>query len=216
MFKNIFFLIILFFLGQNSIAQQKEGLLEYAIDVQAVDTSLKVRQQVGMLRNSSMKVYFMKDRSRIDFKMGEMYMITSIVDWKINRSLSLFTTPKGKFATKMEASKFNESLPKPDTTATIELIQESKTILGYTCKKAIMHSDSLEFIYWYTNEIKIDLKGQSLVNEKIPGFPMEFQTVKDGVFMNYKVSNLTFSVPDKKTIFSTAIPVGYTVVSDVE
>lgn len=216
MIKNLSLLIILIYIGHSSIAQQKEGILEYAIDVQAVDTSLKVRQQVGMLRNSNMKVYFMKDRSRIDFKMGEMYIITSIIDWKINRSLSLFTTPKGKFATKMEASKFNESLPKQDTTSTIELIDETKTILGYKCSKAIMHSDSLEFIYWYTSDIKIDLKGQSLVNEKIPGFPMEFQTVKDGVFMNYKVSNLTFSVADKKTIFSTAIPVGFTVVSDVE
>lgn len=216
MIKHLLVLILIAHFGFNSTAQKKEGLLEYVIDVQAVDTSLKVRQQVGMLRNSSMKVYFMKDRSRIDFKMGEMYMITSIVDWKINRSLSLFSTPKGKFATKMEASKFHESLPKPDTTATIELIDETKTILGYTCKKAIMHSDSLEFTYWYTNDIEIDLKGQSLVNEKIPGFPMEFQTVKDGVFMNYKVSNLTFSLPDKKTLFSTAIPVGYTVVSDVE
>ncbi len=216
MIKHISLLILLTFIGFNSFAQQKEGLLEFVIDVNAMDTSLQVRQQVGMLRNSSMKVYFMRDKSRIDFKMGEMYAITSIVDWKINRSLSLFSTPKGKFATKMEASKFNESLPKPDTTLTVELIDEHKTILGYKCKKAIMRSDSIEYIYWYTNDIKIDLNGQSIINSNIPGLPMEFQTVKDGVMMNFKASNLTFSVPDKKTIFSTAIPAGYIVVTDVD
>jgi len=163
-----------------------------------------------------MKVFFMRDRSRIDFQMGEMYNITSIVDWKTNRSLSLFTTPKGKFATKMKATQFSESQTPPDTTTRVELVNETKVILGYTCSKAILRADSTEFTYWYTPEIKINLKGQSLVNTNIPGFPMEFETVMDGIFMNYKVSNLTFKIADKKATFSTIIPAGFTVVSDID
>lgn len=216
MLKYLIVFLFISFQGIHVFGQKKEGILEYAIEVQARDTSLKVRQQVGLLRNSSMKITYMRDRSRIDFKMGDMYQITSILDWKSNRSLSLFTTPKGKFATKMEATKFNESLTPPDTNTQVILVNETKKILGYECKKAIMKTDSLEFIYWYTSAVKINLKGQSIVNTNIPGFPMEFETVKDGVYMNYKVSNLTFKIPDKKTVFSTIIPPGYTVMSDID
>lgn len=216
MIKFLTTLSFLYLVGVNLYAQQKEGFLEYVIDVQAIDTSLKARQQVGLLRNSSMKVYFMKDKSRLDFKMGEMYDITAIVDWKINRSLTLFTTPKGKFATKMEAEQYKASQPAPDTTLRVELVDETKKILNYTCKKAVLKSSDAEFIYWYTNEFTIDLKGQSLVNTSIPGFPLEFQTVKDGILMNFKVSNLVFKVDNKSTIFSTVIPPGYTVISDIQ
>ncbi|TXI85410.1 MAG: hypothetical protein E6Q38_00510 [Crocinitomicaceae bacterium] len=216
MIKFLTTLSLVFYVGVNAIAQQKEGILEYVIDVQAVDTSIKARQQVGLLRNSSMKVSFMKDKSRLDFKMGEMYDITAIVDWKINRSLTLFTTPKGKFATKMEAEQYKASQPAPDTTMQVELVEETKKILNYTCKKAILKSTDAEFIYWYTNDFTVDLKGQSLVNSNIPGFPLEFQTIKDGILMNFKVANLSFKVENKNTVFSTAIPAGYTVISDIQ
>ena len=216
MIKYLTTLSFLYIFGLSVIAQKNEGYLEYVIDVQAIDTSLKARQQVGLLRNSSMKVFFMKDKSRLDFKMGEMYDITAIVDWKTNRSLSLFTTPKGKFATKMEAKQYKTSQPTPDTTMRIELTNETKKILNYTCKKAVLRSNNAEFIYWYTNEFSIDLKGQSLVNSSIPGFPLEFQTIKDGILMNFKVSNLIFKIENKNILFSTVIPAGYTVIKDIQ
>jgi GLPGLI family protein len=206
----------LFTLGFSVFAQQKEGTIDYVIDVQAIDTSLKVRQQVGLLRNSGMKVCFMKDKSRLDFKMGEMYDISVVVDWKINRSLSLFATPKGKFATKMEAEQYKASQPQEDTTIVLEVTDEKKKILNYNCTKAILHSKDADFVYWYTTEIQIDLKGQSIVNKLIPGFPLEFQTIKDGILMNFKVSNLKFKVENKSTVFSTVIPQGYTVIQDIQ
>jgi hypothetical protein len=60
------------------------------------------------------------------------------------------------------------------------------------------------------------LKGQSIVNSKIPGFPLEFQTIKDGIFMNFKASNISFKLENKEAIFSTTIPAGYTVIQDIQ
>ncbi len=213
-FIAAFALLILY--SVNAFGQKKEGYIEFYIDVQAMDTSLKARQQAGLLRNSQMKVYFMNEKSRLDFKFGELYDIIAVVDWKIDRSLSLFNTPKGKFATKMKAEQYKASQPAADTNMVVVLVDETKTVLNYTCKKAIIKSGDVDFIYWYTNDFTIDLKGQSIVNSKIPGFPLEFQTIKDGILMNFKASNLEFKLDNKDLIFSTTIPAGYTVIQDVQ
>ncbi|HLP14549.1 MAG TPA: DUF4412 domain-containing protein [Flavobacteriales bacterium] len=199
-----------------SFSQLKEGVMEFVIDVQAMDTSLKVRQQVGLMRNSNMKLYFMDQKSRIDFKMGSMFTINITIDWEKNRALSLFATPQGNFASKSEATKLSESKPPADTSMKVELTNEKKKILGYKCKKAILRSGANEYIYWYTEDIQINLTGQSLVNTNIPGFPLEFQTVSEGVLMNFKIANIEKTVVDKAATFSTLIPTGYKVLSNIE
>jgi GLPGLI family protein len=214
--KCLIFSIVFFQFTILSFSQLKEGVMEYVIDVQAVDTSLKAKQQAGLLRNSNMKVYFMAGKSRIDFKMGEMFNIKITIDQEKNRALSLFTTPKGNFASKAEATKLSESKAPADTNLAVELSKETKTILGYSCKKAILRSGVNEYIYWYTENIQINLKGQALVNANIPGFPLEFQTVSEGVFMHFKIANIEKRVADKAATFSTLIPKGYTVLSNIE
>lgn len=214
--KIIAAISFIFLYSVNTLAQSKEGFIEFFIEVQAMDTSLKARQQAGMLRNSTMKVYFMNGKSRLDFKFGEMYDIVAVVDWKNDRFLNLFTTPKGKFASKMKAEQYDASQQAPDTTMVVVLVDETKKVLNYTCKKAVIKSSDAEFVYWYTNDFTIDLKGQSIVNSKIPGFPLEFQTIKDGIFMNFKASNISFKLENKEAIFSTTIPAGYTVIQDIQ
>ena len=66
-------------------------------------------------------------------------------------------------------------------------------------------------MYWYTDEINIVAVGQKVVNPNVPGFPMYFSTVLDGVFMEYQVSSLLLDEVQPDTVFSTEVPEGYSV-----
>ena len=55
-----------------------------------------------------------------------------------------------------------------------------------------------------------------LTNDFIPGFPMEFSAISEGVQLRYRASNILFSLENKETLFSLEVPVGYTVVASDE
>lgn len=210
--------IILFFalctLIFTSYSQQTDGYLQYTISVQAVDTTLKAKQQAGMLRNSKMEMYYSQNFSRVDFTMGEMYKLSAVVNLSTNRTISLMSGAIGKFATRTittDSTTVEEDKP----VSTVELLDESKVILGYNCKMAIVTTNGLESTYWYTDEVKIDMSGQQISNDLVPGFPLEFYTVSEGVMMHFTASNIEFSIENHDEIFFTEIPEGYVLMQDV-
>tara|TARA_R110002072_G_scaffold251518_2_gene410388 strand:+ start:10203 stop:10880 length:678 start_codon:yes stop_codon:yes gene_type:complete len=209
--KNILFIILV--LGtQLSFSQMSEGVIQYSIDIEAADTSLKSRQTAGLLYNSMMKIFFTKDLLRIDYKMGEMTDMKMIIDYDRNASLSLVENNQGKFAILKKADEL-EYQNERDENSTIKLFNDTKKVLGYTCKKAVVTSNGLKTVYWYTDQINIDFKGQEFFDKKIPGFPMVFTTIQGGMKMSYQVSNLLDFVENKTDVFSTIPPAGYQVVA---
>ena len=93
---------------------------------------------------------------------------------------------------------------------------KKKTILGFECYKVILTSTEFKIQYWCTNDFEIDLSEYKLTNDFIPGFPMEFSAISEGVQLRYKASNLLFSLEKKESLFSLEVPVGYTVVAPDE
>jgi len=209
---NKIILLSLLFIGQLSYSQMKEGMIQYTIDVQAVDTAIQTRQTAAMLRNSMMKIYFAKDLLRIDYKMGKITDMKMIIDYYRNSSLSLVVNPKGQYAILKKADEL-EYPEDPSKNSTIKLLSDTRKVLGYNCKKAVITSGGIETTYWYTNEIDIDFKDQQFYDKKIPGFPMIFSTIQNGMLMSYQVSNIEGHLIDKQTIFSIIPPVGYQVIS---
>ena len=206
-----FTLFIFLFVANLSIAQMTEGMIQYNIDVTAVDTSLQTRQTVGLLRNSMMKIYFTQEQLRIDYKLGDINDMKMIVDYNRNASLSLFKNPKGKYAVLKKANELEYNNMDPNSS--VKLYDETKMVMGFKCKKAVVTSNGMKIIYWYTNEISANLKKQKFYDEKIPGFPMIFSTVKDGIKMSYQVSNIEYELSKKTDIFSMIPPSGYQVIN---
>lgn len=205
--KRALILVNLFILT-NSFAQITEGHFQYAILTTAVDTSLEVRQKVGMMQNSKMDVFFTETKSRIDFNVGTLYYSCIVVDNTIPRAMSLNKSPKGAVAAylgKDVLEKNNEV----DTTSHVELTNETKLILGFECKKAILYQHGEITIYWYTTDIQIDIRGNPLINQHIPGFPMSFVKIADGMRIEYIVSNYVTKIEHGDIIFSMMIPEGY-------
>lgn len=211
--------IVLIFLliSPAFLISQKEGYLQYTISANALDTSLEVRQKVGLMRNSSLKIFFAEVLARIEFKMAGGYNITTILDKTSNKSLNLMDSPMGKFAKRSNAEDLQTVPVVIDSSSQIEVFkEEERIILGYKCYKVLLKNKGFKIEYWCTNDINIDMSDYKLTNDFIPGFPMEFSAISEGVQLRYRASNILFSLENKETLFSLEVPVGYTVVASDE
>jgi len=196
----------------SAFGQETEGYLQYSIDVQAVDTTMKAKQQAGLLRNSKMEIFFTQNFSRVDFEMGKLYKLSAVVDISTNTTLSLMSGAIGKFATRTVTV---DTAAQAQPVGTVELLDDEKVILEYNCKKAIVTVNGMESVYWYTNEIDVDISGQQISSPLIPGFPLEFYTVSEGVMMHFTASNIKFELENKDELFYTEVPEGYVIMQDL-
>ena len=209
--------LILLLISPAFLISQKEGYLQYTISANALDTSLEVRQKVGLMRNSSLKIFFAEMFARIEFKMAGGYNITTILDKTSNKSLNLMDSPMGKFAKRSNAEDLQTVPVVIDSSSQIEVFkEEERIILGYTCYKVLLKNKGFKIEYWCTNDINIDMSDYKLTKDFIPGFPMEFSAISEGVQLRYRASNILFSLENKETLFSLEVPVGYTVVASDE
>ncbi len=85
----------------------------------------------------------------------------------------------------------------------VEYLSETKDILGYSCKKALikMGEDLGETIIYYTNELPSPkMKGM----EKLEGFPLEYMISSQGMKIHYlsreikeeSIADSMFAIPD--------------------
>lgn len=195
----------------SSIAQVSKAEIQFSIDVTALDTSKQTKQTVGMFFDSKMKLYFTETHSRVEFKMGRLYTSTMIMNNASDTTLVLTASPMGNYATYKRTSEVSELKPKRDTTAIIELLDDYKTILGYKCQKVNYRTDSTAIVYWVTKEITVsDDLGQDVINQDLPGFPLEFTASDASVKYHYKASNIVLEIKDEDLVFSTEVPEGFT------
>jgi GLPGLI family protein len=93
----------------------------------------------------------------------------------------------------------------------VELVDETKDIAGFTCKKGTLtDEDGNESVFWYTEEIEVSKKGQSYLNENIPGYPMQYEINNGGFVMRMTVTNIKEELTKSELkLFDMKIPEGY-------
>lgn len=187
-------------------AQLTEGHVQYKIDMSSDNPEMEMA--VSMMQGSTLDLYFSDDKSRTEMSMGSMMKISTVTNVKSDEMLMLMSGMIGKKAVKSSLSELEaEAGEKPDYE--VELLDETKKIEGYTCKKAVLtDEEDNEMIFWYTEEITVNKKGQSYLNEDVPGFPMEFEINQNGMIMSMTVSQFNDSLEDD-SVFDIAIPEGY-------
>ena len=190
----------------SATAQLTEGHVQYNIDMSSDDPEMEMA--VSMMQGSTLDLYFSEDKSRTEMSMGSMMKISTVTNVKSDEVLMLMSGMIGKKAVKSSLSELeSEAGEKPEYE--VELIDESKEIEGYTCKKAVLtDADDNEMTFWYTEEIAVNKKGQNYLNEDVPGFPMEFELNQNGLIMSMTVSLFKDSLEDD-SVFDIKIPEGY-------
>lgn len=188
-------------------AQLTEGHVAYKID--CVSDNPDMQMAVTMLQGSTMEIYFNEGLTRSEMKMGTMMSISTLTNEKTGDFLMLMSGMVGKNAILTTLDDINkEKAETPEMEVT--LVDETKTIMGYVCKKAIMTSeDGLESVFWYTEEIKVASKGQSYLNEKVPGFPLEYEINNAGLKMVLTVTEIEKKIKKAGDLFDFKIPEGY-------
>jgi hypothetical protein len=201
--------IALFVFVHCAWSQTTNAYILYNIDVIALDTSLENQQAVGLLQGSHMEIYLADQHSRCNFKMGELYTTSVIADYLKSEMLFLYKGANGQQATLSPIDGTISGKSKADTLTKVTFFDDTKEILGYRCHKAITSLNGIETIYWYTDEISIDVKDQQFSHPTIPGFPLYFSTVDEGVLMEYQIASLDLDAVQSSDHFSTEVPEGY-------
>ena len=206
--KSILFFIFLLIVSFSINAQLKEGHFTYSIEMKSDNPDMQMA--IGMMQESSMDLFVLGSKTRVDMKMGTMMELSTITD-QSEEVLMLMSGMFGKNAivtSVSELEKNKEEFPEP----TLTLIDKTKNIKGFTCKKALLtDADGNESLFWYTDEIVVSKKGQSYLSSNVPGFPLEYSIKVNGMTMVLTVSEIVKKLDkSQKKNFEIKIPEGYT------
>ncbi|MNK55529.1 hypothetical protein D3C87_745420 [compost metagenome] len=202
-------LSILFLAVVGTSTAQTTGQISYTMDFASDNPEMAMA--LPMMQGSTMELYFMPDKSKIEMTMGTFMKMNTVADTKANKGLMLMEVMGSKTATELDLSKSDAEKTED---ANVEVTSETKEIVGYKCTKTIVRdADGNEAIMWIAKDMKASLKGQQQFgNSKISGVPLEFSTVNNGMTIHFVATKFNKKV-DKK-VFSLAIPEGYTKVSE--
>lgn len=192
-------------------AQMNSGRVNYKIDFSSPNPEMEMA--ISMMQGSTLEILFDEAKTRSEIKMGTLMAITTITNPDEDGALILLSGMAGSKAVKTTLSELvekNESA-KDQPEFNVELLDETKEILGYTCKKAVLtNEDGVEVTYWYTEDVAVNKSGQSYLNETVPGFPMEFEMHNGEMHMHFVADLFEPKLDEKaKNVFSLAIPEGY-------
>lgn len=185
----------------------------FSYTIEFIGDGPQVEMIKSMVKDAKMDMYLGEKFTRIDVNMGTLATNKTIVDVEKKKSLVLSTSMMGKTATEISfADKDND---KEEHKPEVKLVDETKKIAGYNCKKAIIIAeDGAEMEIWYTEEIDNDkLKGTNLDKLNVPGFPMEYSLNKGPMAMKFTVITVDLKFKPGKKFFDMTIPEGYKVVT---
>lgn len=213
--RNFLPILVLILFSSNSFGQTNEGYVKYRIKIAAIDSTPELLKSISLLKDSEMEIYFSPGFARTDNKMGELYSISAIFDEENSQMLSLTKNMAGKYAQKLDTDSLGLSIAMAgDETEVTEYPDSTKKILGFQCSYVESFAYGVKTSYWVTNELSCTINGKSIIDPKIPGFPLWFSKIEQGVKMTYIAVNYREVISNKETIFSTEIPEDYTDVSN--
>jgi GLPGLI family protein len=189
-------------------AQLTEGHFTYTIEASSENPDMQM--VTGMMQGSTLDIHFKDKITRSEMKMGSMMNIVTVSNENSGEILLLMSGMIGKNAILMTTEEV-EALSEGKPEMNVELLDETKTIEGYLCKKAVLSDENGgESIFWYTEEIEISKVGQTYLNKEVPGFPMQYDLNNNGLKMTMTVSKFEKKLDKNiKSLFDMNIPEGY-------
>ncbi len=188
----------------------QEATIKYELTMESDDP--QVQSQMAMMANSSMTMFMKGKMFRQETNMGNGLMITTtIVDGEQEKGIVLMEGMMGKIASPFDSDERKDEEEANEADVDIEFTDETKEILGFDCRKAIIYDgEGNEATYWYTEEVALPDTEQKYINQKIPGMPLEFSVEQSQFKMVFKAVEYDDRVKNAKEIFNTNIPDGYT------
>tara|TARA_R100000951_G_C2559380_1_gene155094 strand:- start:205 stop:678 length:474 start_codon:yes stop_codon:yes gene_type:complete len=127
-------------------------------------------------------------------------------------TLTLLDGMMGKIAMKTTLEDLDDEQRLAYTERDVELVEgETKEIMGYTCKKAIVTTaDEKEHIVWYTEELAPTYREGMYLYDEIPGVPLEMTASWGNMDMKMVAFDFSKKLKKPEKLFSMEIPKGFT------
>lgn len=182
--KKIFFLLILLTISVSSFAQKATSI---TYELTAESTSEETEMMIGFMEGSSMIIATDGTETYVKTAFGIMYTMEIETNSKTNISTIVMTGMMGDMAFQGNSDELEdeEEAEKPE----VKLLNETKTVLGYRCKKAVSTDENgNESVFWYTT--KIDRPDVDQMPSSIPGVCLEMNVVAEGMTITYTAIEL--------------------------
>lgn len=207
---NQILVLFLFILGSLPVFGQKtKGQVSYDIIVSSDDpqTSAYVDQMEG----SVLELYFDNNNIRSDMYLGEIMTTTNISHKGADTTLTLLDGMMGKIAMKTTEEDMDDEQRLAMTERRIDLVEGTKEIMGYTCKKALITgADDNESVVWYTDEIVPSYREGTYLFEEIPGVLLSMESQWGKMNMTMVAFEYKKKIKKADKLFSLEVPKGYT------
>lgn len=180
-------------------AQQRvvaECTITYGINIDDTQAS---NDAIASLKSSSKIVYIKGVNSRTDLT-SPTFMQSMIYQKNSGTAVILREFGANKFMTKLDPEKWKEENKKFDGMR-IEATTETKTIIGYECKKVnLVMANGSTFSVYYTPAIAPSVKEFEYQFKDIPGLVLESESIDaDGNKIRYTAKQINFNpVPPSK------------------
>ena len=183
-----------FLMVVHANAQQRvvaECTITYAISVEE-DNSID-KELLASLKATTKTVYIKANDSRADL-VSPTFKQTVLYNKASGAAVILREIGPNKLMTRMDNAKWaNEN--KRYEGAVMTITAETKTILGYECKKATIRlKDSSSYNLYYAPNILPSVREFEFQFKVIPGFVLEYEAqVPDGKKITYTATKINFS-----------------------
>jgi GLPGLI family protein len=200
---NLLLLTLFTLFSFQTFAKEFKGVITYKITVEGSGVTDEMKNM--MPKTMTMTIMGNKARSEMVMSMGKTISIT---DGDTKETITLMDMMGQKIAIKSNYDEIKADLEK-SSKVKVEITSETKDILGYVCKKAIVTNleDDSEIYVYYTEEL-----GSSALNFDNP----QFKDI-NGVMMEFEIPNEQFTMKfsavsvEKKSVSESefTIPEGY-------
>ncbi|MEO6069929.1 MAG: DUF4412 domain-containing protein [Chitinophagaceae bacterium] len=189
--------LICLLIAAPGMAQKKlsEGTISYDI---VINTGSDKPRAEDFLDGATSTVYLKGSKSRTEM-VSSLGTQATIIDGAKNTIAVLKEYGEQKYLIQLTPPEFKEINSKYESVS-FNFLDDTKTILGYKCKKAIGKlSDGTSFVVWYTTDLVPENKEFQYANKSLPGLAMEYESSFGNLKVTYTVSKINLNpVPASK------------------
>lgn len=188
--------LLLFVLPVAAQKKLSEGTISYDI---VINTGTDKPQSADFLDGATSAVYIKGAKTRTEM-VSPLGTQSTIIDGTKNSVVILKEYGEQKYMINLKPEDWKDANKRYDDVAFTYSPDETKTILGYKCSKAVGKlKDGTTFTVWYTTELVPENKDFQYANRSLPGLALEYETNMGNVKVTYTVSKISFSpVPAAK------------------
>lgn len=188
---------LFWWVGLGVFAQKKftEGTINYDI---VINTGSDKPQAADFLDGATSTVYVKGAKSRTEM-LSSLGTQATVIDGASNAITVLKEYGDQKYLIQLTAAEWKDANKKYEG-VTFTTTNETKTILGYNCKKAVGKlSDGNTFTVWYTPDLVPENNDFQTANKNLPGLAMQYETSMGNLNVVYTVSKISLApVPASK------------------